>query len=112
MRLTLALTFLLSVFSSAYSQTPENPWSFDVGVNSVTIKDEDGSKLSKRHGSLGIEYYIDNSVDREDQRGIGGGIDYCVSKVKTEFVNILHSDFWVAPNQDIELLKLYDDKYI
>ena len=32
-----------------------------------------------------------------------------MSKVKTEFVNILHSDFWVAPNQDIELLKLYDD---
>ena len=46
MRLALALTFFLSVFTSAYSQTPENPWSFDVGVNSVTIKDEDGSKLS------------------------------------------------------------------
>ena len=46
MRLALALTFLLSVFTSALSQTPENPWSFDVGVNSVTIKDEDGSKLS------------------------------------------------------------------
>ena len=29
--------------------------------------------------------------------------------IKTEFVNILHSDFWVAPNQDIELLKLYDE---
>ena len=59
--------------------------------------------------NLDIEYYIENGTDREDQRGIGGGIDYCVSKVKTEFVNILHSDFWVAPNQDIELLKLYDD---
>ena len=46
MRSALALTFLLSVFTSALSQTPENPWSFDVGVNSVTIKDEDGSKLS------------------------------------------------------------------
>ena len=62
------------------------------------------------HGDeFGIEYYIEDGKDREDQRGIGGGIDYCVSKVKTEFVNILHSDFWVAPNQDIELLKLYDD---
>ena len=65
--------------------------------------------LDSNYKKLGIEYYIDNSVDREDQRGIGGGIDYCVSKVKTEFVNILHSDFWVGPNQDIELLKLYDD---
>ena len=62
------------------------------------------------HGDeLGIEYYIEDGKDREDQRGIGGGIDLCVSKVKTEFVNILHSDFWVGPNQDIELLKLYDD---
>ena len=64
----------------------------------------------ENHGDeLGIEYYIEDGKDREDQRGIGGGIDYCVSKVKTEFVNILHSDFWVAPNQDIELLKLFDE---
>jgi len=47
------------------------------------------------HGDeLGIEYYIEDGKDRE---------------VKTEFVNILHSDFWLGPNQDIELLKLYDD---
>ena len=49
--------------------------------------------LDANHKKLGIEYYIENDTDREDQRGIGGGIDYCVSKVKTEFVNILHSDF-------------------
>ena len=46
MRLTLALTFFISVLSSAYTQTPQNPWAFDVGVNSITVKDEDGSKLS------------------------------------------------------------------
>ena len=65
--------------------------------------------LDANYKKLGIEYYIEDGKDREDQRGIGGGIDYCVSKVKTEFVNILHSDFWLGPNQDIELLKLYDD---
>ena len=63
--------------------------------------------LTKNADELGIEYYIE--TDNVEQRGIGGGIDYCVSKVKTEFVNILHSDFWVAPNQDIELLKLFDE---
>ena len=42
-------------------------------------------------------------------RGIGGGMDFCVNKSKTEFVNIIHSDMWIAPNQDIELLKLYDN---
>ena len=62
--------------------------------------------LAAAAGDLNIEYYIENDGDRENQRGIGGGIDLCVSRVKTEFVNILHSDFWVGPNQDIELLKL------
>ena len=62
--------------------------------------------LDENADEFGIEFYIEKN---EEQRGIGGGIDFCVSKVKTEFVNILHSDFWVAPNQDIELLKLYDE---
>ena len=61
--------------------------------------------LKENGDELGLDVYIENN---EVQRGIGGGIDFCVSKVKTEFVNILHSDFWIAPNQDIELLKLYD----
>ena len=49
--------------------------------------------LASAAGDLGIEYHIENDKDRENQRGIGGGIDLCVSHVKTEFVNILHSDF-------------------
>ena len=65
--------------------------------------------LAENADELGVEYYIETGMDRDDQRGIGGGIDLCVSKVKTEFVNILHSDFWVGPNQDIELLKLYEE---
>ena len=63
--------------------------------------------LAENADELGIEYYIE--TDNVEQHGIGGGIDLCVSKVRTEFVNILHSDFWVAPNQDIELLKLFDE---
>jgi len=63
--------------------------------------------LAENADDLRIDYYIEK--DNIEQRGIGGGIDLCVSQVKTEFVNILHSDFWLAPNQDIELLKLYDD---
>jgi len=45
----------------------------------------------------------------EVPRGIGGGMDICVENAKTEFVNIIHADMWIAPNQDIELLKLYDN---
>ena len=36
-------------------------------------------------------------------------MDFCVNKAQTEFINIIHSDMWVAPNQDLELLKLYDN---
>ena len=63
--------------------------------------------LAENADRLNIDYHVE--MDNVEQRGIGGGIDLCVSQVKTEFVNILHSDFWVGPNQDIELLKLYDD---
>ena len=63
--------------------------------------------LAENADRLKIDYHIER--DNVEQRGIGGGIDLCVSQVNTEFVNILHSDFWVGPNQDIELLKLYDD---
>jgi len=44
----------------------------------------------------------------EVPRGIGGGMDFCVDKAKTKFINIIHSDMWISPNQDLELLKLYD----
>jgi GT2 family glycosyltransferase len=42
------------------------------------------------------------------EKGIGGGMNNCVNMAQTEFVNIIHSDMWIAPNQDLELLKLYN----
>ena len=42
-------------------------------------------------------------------RGIGGGMDFCVNECKTEYINILHSDMWIAPNQDLELQKVIED---
>ena len=42
-------------------------------------------------------------------RGIGGGMDFCVDKSETEYVNIIHSDMWIAPNQDIELQKIVEE---
>lgn len=53
-----------------------------------------------------IKYIIEKN---EVAKGIGGGMDICVANADTEYVNIIHSDMWIAPNQDIELLKLYDN---
>ena len=61
--------------------------------------------LEQNKDKYNLEIYIDHN---DSPKGIGGGMDFCVSKVKTEFVNIIHADMWCAPNQDLELLKLYD----
>ena len=44
----------------------------------------------------GDEYKLSVFIDHNDNpKGIGGGMDFCVDKVGTEFVNILHSDMWL-----------------
>jgi GT2 family glycosyltransferase len=55
---------------------------------------------------LNLNYYIE---ENEIEKGIGGGMNNCVNMAQTEFINIIHSDMWIAPNQDLELLKLYDN---
>lgn len=61
--------------------------------------------LAKNSKELNLTYFIEKN---KIPKGIGGGMDFCVDKAKTEYVNIIHSDMWIGPNQDIELLKLYD----
>ena len=67
---------------------------------------DDGTDEWLKLNEYNVEYYIDHN---DNPKGIGGGMNFCVDKVKTEFVNIIHSDMWIAPDQDIELLKLYED---
>ena len=66
----------------------------------------DGTNEWLSNNEYNLEYYIENN---KIEKGIVGGMDFCVSKSQTEFVNIIHSDMWIAPNQDLELLKLYDN---
>lgn len=55
---------------------------------------------------LNLTYFITKNKIPE---GIGGGMNFCVDRAQTEFVNIIHSDMWIGPNQDYELLSLYND---
>jgi len=75
-------------------------------VHAENCNDGTYNWLDSKYKVYDIEYYVD---ENDDPKGIGGGMNFCVDKVKTEFVNIIHSDMWIAPDQDIELLKLYDD---
>jgi GT2 family glycosyltransferase len=47
--------------------------------------------------------------NNEVVRGIGGGMNICADHVETEYINFLHSDFYVAKNWDIELLKIHEN---
>lgn len=54
----------------------------------------------------GLSVYIDSN---ENPLGIGGGMNFCADKVKTEYLMFVHSDFYVTKNWDLacyeELLK-------
>jgi phosphoserine phosphatase SerB len=59
---------------------------------------EFGSKYS-------LEYYIDKN---DIPLGIGGGMNFCANRVKTEFIMFLHSDFYVTENWDKTLMDVFD----
>ncbi len=75
-------------------------------VHAENCTDGTDEWLTKNSNHLKINSYIDHN---NQPKGIGGGMDFCVEKSKTEFINIIHSDMWIAPNQDLELLKLFDN---
>ena len=70
--------------------------------------------LKENSSKYKLEYYIEKN---EIPRGIGGGVNFAVSKVNTEFVMLLHSDFYVTENWDkvlldIHLERRYDKLYL
>ena len=75
-------------------------------IHAENCNDGTDEWLNENKDNYQLDIYIDHN---NNPKGIGGGMDFCVNKAKTEFVNIIHADMWIAPNQDIELLKLYDN---
>jgi len=75
-------------------------------IHAENCSDGTDEWLSENKEELNLDVYIDHN---KKPKGIGGGMNFCVDKSNTEYVNIIHSDMWVSPNQDLELLKLYDE---
>ena len=50
-----------------------------------------------------LEVYLEKN---ETPRGIGGGMNFCASKVKTKYIGFLSSDFYMARHWDRELVEL------
>ena len=61
--------------------------------------------LEENAEAYDLEYYIDKN---DSPKGIGGGMNFCADKVKTEYINFLHSDFYVSKDWDLELMKIHD----
>ena len=92
----------------AIKSVRQNAYYKDMPIIIHTENCTDGTDkwLEENKEKYDLEFYVE---ENEIPRGIGGGMDFCVDKTKTEFVNIIHADMWIAPDQDLELLKLYDD---
>lgn len=52
-----------------------------------------------------LEYYVDKN---EVPLGIGGGMNFCADRVRTKYINFLHSDFYVTKDWDLQLLKIHE----
>ena len=54
------------------------------------------------------KYELDVYIDKNEiPLGIGGGMNFCADKVKTEFIMFLHSDFYVTKDWDIKLMEVF-----
>lgn len=72
-------------------------------IHAENCTDGTNEWLEENKDKYKLEIYIEPKM--EPARGIGGGMNYCASKVKTKYIIFLQSDFFVAKHFDIELLK-------
>lgn len=98
----------LNYVKLAYESVRKNAYYSDQPIvihaeNCVDGTEEWLSELQTQDSNLKV--YIEHN---DTPRGIGGGMDFCVDKSETEYVNIIHSDMWIAPNQDLELQKVVE----
>ena len=74
-------------------------------IHAENCTDGTNEWLSNNIGKYGLTVYIDKN---EVPIGIGGGMNFCADKVKTEYICFLHSDFYVTKDWDLELLNIHD----
>ena len=74
-------------------------------IHAENCSDGTDEWLEDNADAYDLEYYIDKN---DNPKGIGGGMNFCAEKVTTEYINFLHSDFYVTKNWDLELMKVHD----
>ena len=107
------LTFCISTYNNlpylklAIESVRKNSYFKDAPFIIHTENCTDGTNewLSRNIGKYGLTVYIDKN---EVPIGIGGGMNFCADKVKTEYICFLHSDFYVTKDWDLELLNIHN----
>jgi len=74
-------------------------------VHAENCNDGTDNWLDSNFKKYNLEYYIDKN---DPPLGIGGGMNFCADKVQTEFINFLHSDFYVTKNWDKALMDIFE----
>jgi O-antigen biosynthesis protein len=73
-------------------------------IHAENCSDGTDEWLNENRDKYNLEYYIDKN---NTPIGIGGGMNFCANKVKTEFIMFLHSDFYVSKDWDLSCLEQY-----
>jgi len=74
-------------------------------IHAENCSDGTDEWLKENGEKYNLEFYIDKN---KIPLGIGGGMNFCADKVKTKYINFLHSDFYVSKNWDLKLLKIHE----
>lgn len=75
-------------------------------IHAENCTDGTNEWLTENTERFQLQYYID--VHNESPKGIGGGMNFCAEKVETEYINFLHSDFYVTKDWDLALLEIHN----
>lgn len=113
MILSSPLTHCISTYNNlpylklAVDSVRKNSWFKDAPfiIHAENCTDGTNEWLVKNSERFKLQYFID--VHNESPKGIGGGMNFCAERVETEYINFLHSDFYVTENWDLELLKVH-----
>lgn len=105
------ITFCLSTFNTlnylklAIKSVKENSFYKDAPfvIHAENCTDGTNEWLNENKDKYNLEIYIEKN---ETPRGIGGGMNFCASKVKTKYIGFLSSDFYMAKDWDKELVDI------
>jgi glycosyltransferase involved in cell wall biosynthesis len=114
------ITFTLSTFNTinylklAIQSVRENSYYKEAPFIIYAENCTDGTDewLEENKEKYNLEVYIEKN---KTPRGIGGGMNFCASKVKTKYIGFLSSDFYMAEDWDKELINIcenHSNKYL